>query len=300
MLAAPSNTWFAATPEWGWLIVTYFSLGALAGGAYFLAAVIDLFGRREDRPLARTGYLIALPLLVIVGIVLILDLSRPLRFWHLLVEIHTWRPMFKWWSPISVGTWAVLVFGFFSLLSFIGALADTRGWPLARRLRTPGALGAVITAVGALFALFVAGYTGVLLAVTNAPIWADTPLLGMLFIVSAIAIAAAALILLAGSSRRTLPGVAGLQRTYAWVLALQLLVLIAVFVTLGPVLQAWLNAWGLVLLVGGIFLGTIVPLLLYTKRGWLGRYNMVTAAVLVLAGGVILRIVIVYSPQVIG
>jgi rifampicin phosphotransferase len=41
-----------------------------------------------------------------------LDLSRPLRFWHLLLESNTWMPMFKLWSPMSVGSWALLAFGF--------------------------------------------------------------------------------------------------------------------------------------------------------------------------------------------
>jgi hypothetical protein len=38
------------------------------------------------------------------------------------------------------------------------------------------------------------GYTGVVLAVTNRPIWSDTPLLGMLFVVSAASISAALMI----------------------------------------------------------------------------------------------------------
>ena len=33
MIDAPSSTWFTAHPEWHWLVVTYFSLGALAGGS---------------------------------------------------------------------------------------------------------------------------------------------------------------------------------------------------------------------------------------------------------------------------
>ena len=56
---APSS---ARRPDWGWLIVFYFFFGGLAGGCYFLAALIDLFGRPEDRPLARLGYYIAFPL----------------------------------------------------------------------------------------------------------------------------------------------------------------------------------------------------------------------------------------------
>ena len=61
---APSSTWFTAAPHWRWYIVMYFFLGGLAGGSYFLAALIDLFGGPEDRPLARLGYYVAFPLVV--------------------------------------------------------------------------------------------------------------------------------------------------------------------------------------------------------------------------------------------
>jgi len=60
----------------------------------------------EDRPLARLGYYIAFPCVVISGILLTLDLNRPDRFWHMLIESNTLRPMFKLWSPMSVGSWA--------------------------------------------------------------------------------------------------------------------------------------------------------------------------------------------------
>ena len=55
----PSSTFFSVPPEWGWLIVWYFFFGGLAGGCYFLAVLIDFFGRAEDRPLARLGYYIS-------------------------------------------------------------------------------------------------------------------------------------------------------------------------------------------------------------------------------------------------
>ena len=58
-------------------------------------------------------------------------------------------------------------------------------------------LSKVIAVIGGLVGFYVAGYTGVLLAVTNRPIWSDTPLLGMLFVVSAASISAALMILLA-------------------------------------------------------------------------------------------------------
>jgi formate-dependent nitrite reductase membrane component NrfD len=297
MIDVPSSTWFTVSPHWQWLIVFYFFLGGLAGGSYFLAALIDLFGRAEDRPLARFGYYIAFPCVVASGILLIFDLSRPARFWHLLIESNTMFPMFKYWAPMSIGSWALLAFGFFSLLSFLGALAESgRGWRGAIRMRPPGMLGAVIAVIGALFGLYIAGYTGVLLAVTNRPIWSDTPLIGMLLIVSATSISAALLVLLGRAMRRTPPGVFALHRLDGWVIPLEFLVLLAVVLSLGSVASAWLNGWGLLLLIGVVLVGMVIPFTLHRRREWASGPGMSVAALLVLVGGFVLRVVIVMSP----
>jgi len=295
----PSSTYFSAPPDWGWLIVFYFFFGGLAGGCYFLAALIDLFGRPEDRPLARMGYYIAFPCVILSGLLLTLDLNRPLRFWHMLVESNTFQPMIKLWSPMSVGSWALLIFGIFSLVSFLGALVEDNrlAWPAGRKVRPPGMLSGVVAVLGGLVGFYVAGYTGVLLAVTNRPIWSDTPLLGMLFVVSSASISAALMILLARKYKWTMPGIAALHRMDAWVVGLELIVLIAVMISLGPVFRAWLNAWGLLLFFGVIVAGMLVPLALYWRRQWLGELNLTTAAVLVLVGGFLLRLVIVFSAQ---
>src|ERR671916_199570 len=59
-----------------------------------------------------------------------------------------------------------------------------------------GVVGKLFVALGASFAFFLASYTGVLLSVTNRPIWADTNLLGLLFLLSGASTAAAVMILL--------------------------------------------------------------------------------------------------------
>ena len=307
MIDAPSSTWFTTSPDWGWLIVLYFFVGGLAGGSYFLAALMDLFGRREDRPLARLGYYIAFPCVVLSGLLLTIDLHRPLRFWHMLLERNTLEPMFKFWSPMSIGSWALLIFGFFTFLSFLAALADEdeEPWPAVRRfrirglarLRPPSLLGIIVVVLGGFFGFYIAGYTGVLLAVTNRPIWSDTSLLGMLFVVSAASTSAALIMLLARRSGWTMPGLRALERMDGWLIVLELLVLAAVMISLGPVLRAWLNAWGLLLLVGVIGLGLLVPLLLSWRHSTLREQNLTTTAVLVLIGGFLLRVVIVLSSE---
>ena len=93
-----------------------------------------------------------------------------------------------------------------------------------------------------------------------------------------------------------MPGLLALHRLDAWVIALELIVLIAVMISLGPVFRAWINAWGL-LLFFGVIVGMLIPLALHWRRQWLGDRNVTTAAALVLIGGFILRLVIVFSAE---
>jgi protein NrfD len=298
MNGAPSSTWFTAAPHWGWLIASYFFFGGLAGGSYFLASLIDLFGRREDRPLAHIGYYIAFPCVALSGLLLTVDLGKPLRFWHMLIESNTYRPMFKYWSPMSIGSWVLLAFGFFTFASFAGALAEDGRipFPALRRLRAPAPLGLAVQFLGGISGFYVASYTGVLLSVTNRPIWADTPLLGMLFVVSAASTSAALITLLAHRSALNLPGLADLHRMETWVIVLEFLALAAVVVSLGRVLEAWLNVWGVLLLIV-VALGMIAPLVLAWRKTPSRETNMPTVAILVLIAGFLLRVVIVFSSE---
>lgn len=293
MIDAPSSAWFTAHPDWHWLVVTYFFFGGLAGGCYVLAAVIDLLGRERDRPLARVGYLSVLPCLAISGVALIFDLARPDRFWHLLVEVHTWRPLFQLWTPLNAGAWVLLAFSFFALLSSLAAAAEA-GWLRWRaplRLRTPGVPGAAISAIGALLGLYVATYEGALLAFTSRPIWSETPFIGPLLVLTALSMAAAYLLLFGLWRRWELPGMRVLQRIDAQALGVALLVLVALVVSLGGSARALLSPINLLLLAALLVVGFIAPLALRMR----GR-GVAVAAVLVLVGGFLMRTLIVFSP----
>jgi protein NrfD len=289
-----SSTFFTAAPEWRWLIIWYFFIGGLAGGCYFLAVLMDLFGRPSDRRLARLGYLVAFPAVAVCGLLLTVDLYRPERFWHMLVQSGTWRPMFNLYSPMSVGAWGLLVFGGLSLLSFLAALGGDRGrlvW-----LRPPAPIGILVAVLGGVAGAFLAGYTGVLLAVTNRPIWSDTNLLGLVFLVSA-ASTSAALLLLLGAGSAPAGARRALARFDSWVLVVELVALVGLVVSLGSVAAVWLSAWGALFFVGVVVVGILGPLVLY----WRGRgarvAHPVLASVLVLIGGFVLRVVIVLSSE---
>ena len=148
---------------------------------------------------------------LICPILLTLDLDKPLRFWHMLVNTSPgdFGLNFNSGTPMSVGVWALLVASVFALVSFVDALVRDGKLrnPLARRLAglLEGTAGKVWDVAGAVVFLFIAGYTGVLLAVSNQPIWSDTWALGGLFLASGLSGSAALLLLLMRYRRDAAP-----------------------------------------------------------------------------------------------
>ena len=282
---------FVAPPQWEWYIVWYFFLGGIAGGVYALGAILRVMGDERDAPVARLAFLLSLPALAICPILLTLDLGRPLRFWHMMIDSRTFGLNFKYWSPMSVGVWALLIFSLFALVSFLDALASLRG---SRAPFLSGGLGRVFVIVGAVFGLFLAGYTGVLLSVSNQPNWSDTWTLGALFLASGLSVAAAALSLVTRLGRHEQSAEAKLTRVDRYFTVLELALLVVFFLSLGALgarflEPRWMALWVVVLV------GTLVPLALHfsTKR----RAPAMLAAVLTLMGGLALRIVVVFGAQ---
>jgi protein NrfD len=303
-MKAMSDTFFTAAPHWTWWIILYFFLGGMAGTAFVLGVLLDWQSRRSSLPApptVRHAYYLSFIGVCLSGLLLTIDLTRPLRFWHMLIQNHTGQPMFKAWEPMSVGSWALLLFGLFSFLAALSVAGEDRpnlrllaSAPI-RWLRRP-APWAVVAVLGSFFGLFIAGYTGVLLAVTNRPVWADSHLVGLLFLVSGASSGASALVLLAVRGRVAEP------RTVGWlvwfdcnVLRLELLVLIAFLISLGSVARVYLSWWGVLLLLGVVGLGILLPL--REERRTHTPRQVARTASLVLLGGFLLRMVLLLSSE---
>jgi formate-dependent nitrite reductase membrane component NrfD len=306
---------FVADPDWGWWIILYFYLGGIAAGAYFTATLIELMGGDEDRELARLGYWVAFPLVCLCGLFLTADLGRPERFWHMLFKSEVvkaaldqgwpgtgagWRTMsqalmFKYWSPMSVGAWALALFGLCSFLSFLGSL-----WPGGRleRVLRHGWLGRALQAGGCLVGFFIAAYTGALLTATNQPVWSDSPWLAPLFLASAASTGIALLILLAEWRRVAPAALERLERADLWALGLELAIFAAFLAALGGGLLAVLESWhGRLLIVGVLVVGLLVPLAFHLRLGVsLTARSAVVAAAFALFGGLLLRYALLTTP----
>jgi protein NrfD len=292
------DTFFTTPPHWTWWIVPYFFVGGISGGALALGGLLHLVGREADRPMIRMAYYVAFIGAIISGVLLVADLTRPLRFWHMLIQSETLRPMFKWWSPMSFGSWALLAFSAVALLLALGALYESgrlrRSWlrPFSR-----GLVANVLAILGILFGFFLAGYTGVLVSVTNRPVWADSNWLGMLFLFSGASTAAALLILLGGARDMAVTTRERLSKFDDAALVLELIALVIFVVSIGAAARVFLGWWGVLLVFGVLIAGILLPLAVSRGKVWRVARPHVTAAGLVLLGGFLLRVVVLLSSE---
>src|SRR5262245_45599988 len=265
-------------PGWELMIVWYFFLGGIAGGAYFTAAIADNFGSESDGRVARIGYLLALPLTALCGILLTADLGMPSRFLNMLRT-------FKFWDPMSIGAWAVGIFGLFALASSALSLSDAPRFVALRRK---------VSLVGLFFGFFLASYTGVLLSATAEPFWSEARLMGALFLAAGASTGMAAIsvvMFLTGGRGGT--GWSKVKRADRYSMIVELLVLALFLALLGSAARPIIAGHFAPLFWGGLVgVGLLVPLAL-DLAGHRRRAVGAAAAALVLVGGFVLRYVIV-------
>ncbi len=161
---------------WGIAIVLYLFLAGLGAGAYFATAVVHRT-RPDAVKTLRAGRILA-PVVVAIGLLLLMvdaeaGLHNPLRFFYLVSNLQ------------SVMSWGVIILALFMVVSLVGMAMD-----LAKK-EVPFPL----EIVGCVIALAVAAYTGVLLGVAETfPLW-HSPLLPLLFVVSATSTGVASVVL---------------------------------------------------------------------------------------------------------
>lgn len=292
---------YVASPHWGAWIVAYFYLGGIAAGAYATAAMVGLWGDEADRRAARVASYIAFPLVGVCGLMLIIDLNRPERFWHMMIQSETFRPMIKWWSPMSAGSWGLSAFAFFSFCSFLGVLAEDGRFGLGRyanlaRGLGQGWVGRVFEVCGAAAGLFLGAYTGTLLSASSQPVWADTNWLSTLFLASALATGVAAMVLLIRWRLPETPSevVERFERLDLWAATMELVALGLFAASLGTNARAAFAQWPGALVPAVVLpAGILFPLA--SRRFRAGGWRLAAAGSVLLAG-LVLRYAVVGMP----
>ena len=283
--------------HWDWLVYLEMFLAGIAAGAFLVAVLLEWLGRGRSST-ARVAHLIPFPLMALASLLLIVDLDRPERFWHMVVMSEWFRPMLKSWSPISYGSWFVLLFTGVAFVSFVDALAARGlfalgGWRRGRTLHG-GPLGLAWSTLGAALAFGVAGYSGVLLSATNVQGWGQAALIPAVYVATALVTGAAAVVLVQAIRGDVDADLIALARTNGWLTGLWVIVAVLFLLALPPeAVPFFLFGLPLVAIVLALVLGGLVPLVLQAARP---RLLSVSSA-LVLLGGLLLRYAIVAGPQ---
>ena len=307
LLAAAEH--FVRAPEWTWFILGYFFFAGLSGGAYAVATLLRLAGDPRDEPAARIGFYVSFFALLLCPVLLTVDLGAGwTRFWHMLVNVTPGDQSlsFKYWSPMSVGAWALFVFGVFAFVSALESfILDRRRDAIARPIGGP--VGLLVNIVGAILALFLASYTGVLLSVSNQPVWSDTWTLGGLFLASGLGGATALIAWLTRYRAEAAFSVDRLHLAGGYFSILELVLFVAFFATIAiagtvgrtiPLLPLWALALvGIAsALVGARRRGTVHAADGAAVMARTGA-NTVIIALLVLIGVLALRAAVIFSAQ---
>lgn len=283
---------FIAWPIW---IAIYLFLGGVSAGAFMVAALSDLFGGEKYRSMARIAAYLAPGPIVVGLLLLIFDLGLPMAFWKLMIY-----PNLS--SVMSIG---VFLLGVFSPITFIYAfmLATQKNAPY----RKPEGLQSLLAWAGIVLAIGVAVYTALLLqSVSTNAVW-GTAILPVIFLLSAFSTGIALTILVTHfTTADSHEAVLTWTRYDAYLIAGKLVVVALMILgwalsTGGEVALQNLVFGGYAPLfwVGFVLLGLIVPLLIEWKelQGTAGGALPVVAAVLTLAGGYLLRHVILFAGQ---
>ena len=205
--------------QWGWPIALYLFLGGLGAGTLLVSALIDF----KFKALAKTVRLGAWAGVVCLGVgtlLLLVDVTMPTR------------ALMLWQSFSNLGSWMAIGAWLLSVGMVVGAI-----WALActvkalDKARKP--LGFVVMVLG----VCIAAYTGILLSVLAAhPLW-NTPLLPVLFLVSAVDTGVALVVIISALVDKADPAreavSAVLEKATLVLVAAEVVVLIALLALVG-------------------------------------------------------------------
>ncbi len=286
---------------WGWEIAVYLFLGGLAAGLLFFASFYYLRGKEKDYPATIKWAPMVAPVLLVCGLLaLFLDLHHKFYFWRLYTTV-------KLASPMSWGAWTLLVITPLSFIwsaTYIRELWPSWDWKLLWLNQFEAFCikhRKVMAWILVIYSIILGIYTGILLSAFNArPLW-NTSILGPLFLASGLSAGAAVIVLFAKSE---------LERKHfsqidLVVIGVELFLIIHLFMGLLASTEVQIEAARLFL--GGpytlpfwifvVFLGMVVPAVLEVLELRGQRIPALIPVLLILAGNIVLRFIVVYAGQ---
>jgi formate-dependent nitrite reductase membrane component NrfD len=286
---------------WGWEIPLYLFIGGLVAGILFFSTLFYIRGKEEEYSTAvKRVSMLAGPLLAFGLGALFLDLSHKLYVWRFYTTI-------RWESPMSWGSWTLLVITPLSFLWSMVWLTDiwpSFKWPyvwleklvdILKKYKTHMAWTLLVGSI------VLGMYTGILLSAFNArPFW-NSAILGPLFLVSGLSTGAAMIIVFSKSDKEKQL----FSKIDITLIGLELFLLIHLFMGFLASTQVHIEAANLflggqytaafwVLVVG---MGLLLPLTIEILELKGFHVPVLIPSVLVLAGGLVLRFIVVDAGQ---
>src|SRR5271154_226594 len=268
-------------PGWHGLIAWDALLNGMATGLFMAAAVSELAAPAIFIPVAKVAYPVALVLLLVDLALLVSDLGDPLRFHHML-------RVFKPRSPMSVGTWCLVIFSL--------PLTAAAGLSLLAELGIDFEWARILAVVlGLLPAFGSAAYKGVLLSTNAQPGWKDARWLGGYLTNSALLMGCGEFLVLSALMAQT-QATAILRTAFIVLLVLNVIPLGLLFANLQPTharLYTREQQWRVGVLMFAA--GTLIPLGLILLNG--GLLFIFGAGIFLLLGSWVIRFVYVKIPH---
>jgi formate-dependent nitrite reductase membrane component NrfD len=271
---------------WSGAYSIYFFLIGISACMFFFSALSWYLPEFKEIRLASDN--ISFGLLAVSGILLIGDLTQPLRFLNMINPAYL-----QFSSPLAWGSLDLISFGVVSVLYFYSIHKSVSDEALSRKLAV----------IGALLGLGLPIYTGFDLTVhQNRPVW-NTPLMPVLFVALSF-LSGAALAAFIAKGEKLLAMLRTFMLWSAGAVAAMLISLLGttayggsgseltfMFMTTGSL--------GLIFIGLGILLGTVAPIgVLLTTYGK-QQNGMMTAGGLLLVGGLALRYSILIGGQIV-
>ncbi|MCK4987825.1 MAG: polysulfide reductase NrfD [Desulfobacterales bacterium] len=285
---------------WGWEIPVYLFLGGLVAGMMIIAGYFLFTGRFKETESSRLYLPFISFVLLTVGIIaLFLDLEHKLYAWRLYTTFEITSPM-SWGSWILLLIYPILILGMIismpnKYIERFSSLGRARAFLMANTTRIKS-----IGMLNMLFGVMLGMYTGVLLSSLGArPLW-STSILWVLFLTSGLSGAAAFVHLIAKDKyERVL-----LAKSDNIFLALELLVIVMMLISLLNTSEVHIDA--AMLLISGkyavifwifVIVFVVIPLIIQLLAVNHKIKHTRIAPIMVIAGGLVLRFIIVEAGQ---
>ncbi len=273
------------TIAWPGPYAWYFFVIGISVALFFFSALS--WYREEFEPLRVPAFVLSFVLLALGGLLLISDLSQPLRFLNILNPAYL-----NFNSPLAWGSLNLISFGLVSVIYFM--MIKKGDAEMAKKLAV----------VGALLGLGLPIYTGFDLTVhQHRPVW-NTPLMPVLFVALSLVSGAAVASFMTKGNEKLL---CMLRRFMLWSGAATIAMLVSLLGTTAyggsaselTFMFMTSGTMGMIFIGVGMLLGLAVPLTLLLVPVGRQPLGIMTAGVLLLVGGIALRYAILIGPQIV-